>query len=370
MIIYIVFYVIVILIFKYQKKAYIIIPSLLILFSLIRPENVGSDFTGYCRMIDENHYKIDLPSVIEWYALGDYSSSDADSGVLREFGFSFLICFLKIFTQDSRLIVSIVIFLTYFLYIASIKIVFKKDIESVNLAVFIAFSIFILYASFNTLRQGLSVSLAMFGCVLYLNKKTLIGIIFCLLAATVHFTVVIIFPILILSPYFKIKFKFSIILLLAACVISLLRIDVITSFIKDYMDFGGRDVQHGWNERKENYNAYVNVIQFVFNLYSIFVYTIFHDGYEKKTKAYFNLWYIGLLGYILLIPSPNVGRITEFLYIYMIISMPLALKKYRKDISATGKSLYIAKYQYVMAYCVLWQMFYILRNFYGLQSAF
>lgn len=370
MIIYVIFYVIAFLIFKYQKKAYIIIPALLVLFSFIRPENVGSDFAGYCRMIDENHYKIDLQSVIEWYALGDYSSSEADSWVLREFGFSFLICFLKIFTQDSRLIVSIVIFFTYFLYIASIKIVFKKDMESVNLAVFIAFSIFILYASFNTLRQGLSVSLAMFGCVLYLNKKTLIGIIFCLLAATVHFTAVIIFPIIILSPYFKIKFKLSIILLLAACMMSLLRIDVITSFFKDYMDFGGRNVQHGWGEQKENFNVYVNVIQFAFNLYSIFVYTIFHDAYEKKTKAYFNLWYIGLLGYILLIPSPNVGRITEFLYIYMIIALPLAMKKNRKDISVVGHGIYIAKYQYVMAYCVLWQMFYIFRNFYGLQPAF
>lgn len=365
MIPYILLYIFVFLLFRHQKKFYIVVPVLLVIFAYFRPDNVGSDFMGYSRMIEEGHYDIELDEVLGWYALGDYSADETKP--VREFGFSFLICFLKILTDDSRLIISIIIALTYSIYLLAFRVIFKKDVISINIAVFILFSIFIMYSSFNTLRQGLSISIVTLGSVLYIKKNWLPAIILLLIAPTIHFSATLIIPIVLISPYIKINIKWGISLLLIASVISVSGMDFFMKMIGDSSNFAGRDLEHGWNERKEAFNAIINGIQFIFNLFSIYIFYIYYKSSDVKARPFYNLWYAGLLIYILLISSANIGRIAEFLYVNLVFAISLTLKTYNKGFTIGGTPQYGILYQNMILYCIVWQSFYILRNFYGLQ---
>lgn len=346
--------------YLYRSKAYPYISIVILLLAYFRPDNVGSDFIGYMRLIRENYYDVSLNEIVAWYSKFDFQDRTYGIGASKEFGFSFLIMIIKSFVNNPRAIVNIVVTLILFVYIQSFKRICNK--ENIALCLFLYFSIFLFYSTLNTLRQSLSVAIIVFAISLLSTKKYIQTAMFVVIACTIHSSALIIAPILFIY-FIKIRFKvvytvFSILLLLDLFNI---KITYIIEIFPD--DFMGKSVSSAlWGEASSIYNQYIDYMSFVFNCIMVYVFCWFYKKANKDDMPFFSLWFIGLAMYIPLMISPNVGRLSEFLYVFQIFTIVKTLNYLKiADIKAYGYGI-----QLTFGYVFIWYMFYCLRNWYGI----
>lgn len=360
MVFYIVIYILILCIYKLFNKSYAYVGIFLLAFFLacIRGTTVGTDYQGYLHHLNSGYYDIDIKDAIDWYMTGNYSDNLRKYGSLREFGFALLMQFLKILFGSKGAVLACV-FIVYFLYILSLKRIFKNN-RDLNLAAFILFSIFILYAPFNTLRQSLSVSVMMLGATFLYRRRWTPGILLLAVAATIHFSAVPAAALILAGLFLKLKPKLCTILLIAAAGVYALNINIDKLVAVFPSDFGGRDISANFEERTQIYNVYVHYITLLLILANIYIFYLSYKGYKEKNVNLYMWWFIGLFLYILLVQSPNVGRFTEFLYPFMAFAIPLSTRfKVKKE-----RRRYLDT---VLLLCMMWQGIYILFNWYGLQ---
>lgn len=341
------------------KYACFLIVAIMLVLAFFRSTKVGSDYEGYITLIESGYYGIDLLSAFNWYRGGDYSDTTFGAGAFREFGFSLIISALSLIFS-AKTIIFLLISLIYICYIIALKKVLINW-EFVSLAIFILFLIYILYAPYNTLRQSLAISIFTLGSVYYISDAKIKGIILLLLASTIHFTAILTGVFVILSKWIKINPKICRIIFGVCLIVYLfnLNLDFFTKLLPD--DFAGRDVGRGLDERFEVYNVYVHILNFILMLFGVYIFNLFYIKSNSSERPYFMLWFFGLVLYILLIQSPNVGRISEYFYIFLSIATVLVLKRLRNKKS---KKMLLDN---LIIYCFLWQFLYILYNWYGIQ---
>lgn len=319
---------------------------------------MGSDYKGYCFLINSGHYEISLIDAINWYVNGDYSSQTYEDGPLREFVFSLLISFLSLFFK-AETVVNIIVGITYLTYLCAFKRILHKW-EDVSLAILITFSIYILYSPFNTLRQSLCVAIIVLGTTYVFSQQRSIGWLLLIIASTIHFTGIFAIAAILLSRVITIKPNVCRWCLIICSLLYLANYNfdfIVNMFSHNY---AGRDIISTFNEKYTIYNPYIHYINFVLIAIGIRVFDIFYTDCNDEDKPFFTMWFIGLILYIILIGSPNVGRISEFFYVFMSIAIV-------KTLTTKIESERIYLTQWAFTYCALWQATYILRNWYGLQ---
>lgn len=357
---YIFIYVLVLCIYKFFNRgnAYIGIFLLLIFLAWIRGTTVGTDYHGYLQHISDGYYNIDFKDVIKWYLSGNYSDDLKGYGSLREFGFAFLMQLLTLLFGSKGAILACVL-LVYVFYVLTLRRIFK-DKKNLNLATLILFSIFVLYAPFNTMRQSLSVSVMMYGATFLYERKWINGILLLVLSATIHFSAVPAAALIITGLFINLKPKICTIILLIAAAVYALNINIENIVAIFPSDFGGRDISANFDERIKIYNVYVHYIMLLLFLANIYIFYLSYKDNKDHNINFYMWWFIGLFLYILLVQSPNVGRFTEFLYPFMAFAIPMSAQNKRRNERRSYMTC-------VMLLCIMWQSIYILFNWYGLQ---
>lgn len=109
-----------------------------------------------------------------------------------EFGFNFLVAFIKIFENSS----SIVLRILTAIYLVSLLFIIKKanyNLRIILITYFIPATIFIF--SMNTLRVGLALNAIILFCI-YLQKNKILSFLFIIIAVSIHISTLIVVPII------------------------------------------------------------------------------------------------------------------------------------------------------------------------------
>ena len=363
MLFYILIYAIILLIyFLLKEKSTIPICIILCLLVCCRAMSVGTDTVGYIRLMQEGYYNIGIKDVVNWFQTGNYfKDSYFGSGALREFSFSFYISFLYSLFNNSAVVLNFTVCLILCLYLVAFK---KKCSQNVALCLIIYISIYLFYSSFNTIRQSLATIVLVLGVLNVYQKNYLLAVVLLLLSGSIHASVVAILPIIILCFFIKLNKKFALGILCLLLIIFVLQIPlpIVNQIIPD--NFGGRNYEQGLvDEAGAVFNVYIHYISFIFQAIMIFVFNWFFVRAKGKFSIFYNFWFIGIVLYLLLMKSPNIGRISEFFMVFQIFAIVLTLNEIKK-----GKQSQYKYSQYILfIYCIFWYSFYALRNWYGIQ---
>lgn len=357
-------YIVIFMLFVLLKRNSLMpILFILILLVLFRNDNVGSDFVGYVRLIGSGYYDISFNKLLSWFSHGGYYEDKTYGiGAIREFGFSLYIDLLYSLFNNAKIVINFTVILILMIFIYAFNKIFDK--ENVSLCLFVYVSIYIYFASFNTLRQSFAVSIIVLsGVYLYLKKHKKAFLLY-LIACTIHFTATLILPFILISIYMpKLDKRIIIFVLSGLIILHLFRVDLFNLEDAIVYDVAGRNFSKGMHEATLNYNVYIHYLSTIFMAFMSYVFVWFYSRCDDNIVLFYNLWFIGIVLYILLMKSPNVGRISEYFYAFQIFAIVSTVQKFKeKDIT-----LYLQSQQLVSLYCILWYSFYALRNMYGLQ---
>lgn len=349
------------LFFSLRDKAYLPLVVLMLLLACLRSSTVGSDFPAYVRLINSGYYDISLTDVLKWYASEDFLEDRTyGSGAFREFGFSFLISFFKFLFKDPVFILNSLILLIITIFsISFYKILGRKEMVW---GLLFYYGTYLFFSSFNTIRQSLAVSLVFMGACFFFKHRYIGAITLLLSAVTVHSSSLLVLPLFLLSKI-KLPNKVIVYSFVISLVISLFRfrLDFLFAFLPD--SFAGNDYESNfYKEGLAQYNVYIHYMSFVFNLYTCYIFYWFYTRTSESYRFFYNLWYVGILLYILLMSAANVGRISEFFYVFLILAIPLSLIQFRD----TESKEYQKAFQLAMVYLIGWHSYYIFRNWCGI----
>lgn len=359
----IVYLVIILLYFLLRRHSVIPIIMILIMLVVLRNENVGSDFIGYIRLLKSGYYDISLEKIKSWFSLGSYYTDGAYGvGAIREFGFSFYLNFLYKILGNARFVINFTVIAILFIYLYAFKKIFNK--EAVALCLLFYISIYLYYSSFNTLRQSFAVSFVVLGGTFLYLKRYSKAFIFFLIACSIHFTATLVVPIILIILFIHRINKRIIVILLCILILSyVLQINIfpIENMVHD--EIAGRNLVKSMGEASLNYNIYIHILSAGFMAFMGYVFYWFYSRAGDEDLLFYNLWFMGIVAYILLMKSPNVGRISEYLYSFQIFSIVSTLRNLKDN----DENQYVYGRQLLLLYCIVWYSFYALRNMYGLQ---
>ena len=357
-------YIIVFLLYYYYKeRSFVPIVIILILLVCFRSDTVGSDFLGYVRLISSGYYDITWAKLVAWFSKGDYfakASYGTNEGALREFGFSYYLMFLNGMFKNPKLTlnISIIVILGLYLY------VFRKICrEDSYICLFIFFSSYVFFSSFNTLRQSLAVAIVFMSIsFLYLHKYKRF-ILFAIIACSIHFSATMVILVVALAYFMKIDIKYMVGILIILLLLSFLNLKI-PFIVNSLPDLAGRNFQRSFlQEGEASYNIYIHYLTTLFEAVMIYVFYWFYKNSDEQNSLFFKLWFIGIVLYLLLMSSPNVGRISEYFYVFQILAITLTLNQLKE----VDEVKFMFAKQILIVYCSCWYAFYALRNWYGLQ---
>lgn len=358
-----IYIVIIFLFFTLRQRSVLPILIILFLLAIFRNDNVGTDYLGYVYLINDGYYDITIEDIKSWFSFENYyNNSEYGSGAIREFGFSFYITILSYILDNAKYVLNFTVILISIIYVYSFKKIFNKYYAA--LCLFIYISIFLYYSSFNTLRQSFAISLFVLAGVFLYCKKYKAAIAFYLIACTIHFTAVLIFPVLLIS-FFIPKHSMKIMKFILFVFI-LLYFYVNPAFLGSIIDdeIAGRSFYNGMLEANLSFNIYIYYLSAIFMCFMAYVFFWFYSRSGDKNILFYNLWFVGILLYILLMRSPNIGRISEFFYPFQIFAIVSTLQKFEVE---NNTALLMRGRQLLFSYCFLWYLYYSFRNMYGLQ---
>lgn len=183
------------------------------------------------------------------------------------------------------------------------------------------------------------------------------------IAASIHMMTTFAIPILYICYFIpRINAKFAVIILAVLLFLEFLQVDLLGLQKAEYV-YGGRDLYYGMREGVAAFNIYIHYLNILFQALMIYVFYWFCSKSQREHKLFFNLWFFGLVVYLLLIQSPNVGRFSEFFYVFQIFAIALSLQRMAFESPRLRKR----GGQIFAIYCICWYCFYTIRNFYGLQ---
>ena len=360
----IIYFIVFALYYSLHERSIWFILLILLLLVCFRGDEVGSDFLSYVHKIEIGYYDISIEQVKSWFSTHQYFEKDeygTNAGAMREFGFSLYLTILNDIFNNPRLVINLTIIVIILIYLFAFR---KSCKNGMHICLFIYISTYMFYSSFNTLRQSFAVSFVFLGCMCVYMKQYIRAVLMSLIACTIHFTAVLVLPICVIAYCLRINKKVALLILLLLLFFFLSKIEVpfLTNLLSD--NVAGRDIQEGFVEGKElTYNIYIFCLSFIFQGMMIYVFYWFYSNSNGQYPFFYNLWFIGIAIYLLLMSSPNVGRFSEYFYVFQIAAMTLTLLSLKEN----DYSKYLVGNQMLLIYCVLWYSFYALRNFYGLQ---
>lgn len=371
MIFYFVVYFLLILIYKIANSRKACHLSLLVLIALIvlRADSVGSDFAGYIQLLRDKMYIITFEDVKAYFNSADMSARYVGDTQLREFFFSMLMNAIFSIVHSEYWTVQIVCLLTLFTFYKALVVFFKKDYPYISLGLLIFFSTYLYFAPFNTLRQALATSFLLLSIALIKKhndkgwkKKYLPSAILLVVAIFTHNTIMYVLPFFLLY-FVNIHEKIIWVSLLIALALNLLNYNFQEFFgILDFVD-SYYNLKDGYQtELQANYNVYVHYLGFILHAYMAFFFCwCFHYATEKERRL-MNVWFVGLVVYIFLIGSANIGRISEHLYALQIMIVPMIYFRMKGEKHPKFSNTKV----FLTLWLFSWFWFYLQSNWYGI----
>ena len=314
-------------------------------------------------LLESGHYNIDIDKLYNWFLTNEYfaASDTFHDNAYREFGFSLLISFISVLSDNSLVTVNLCAITAFIIYYISFFIWRRKDI---SILLFLYIATFTFFTSFNTLRQSISCSMVFLSTVLFCNKKYYQSIIFIVLACSMHFTAILIFPIICISNFVNLKSKVVYLTFAILLVMYFLQIElpIINSAIPQ--NIAGRNILSNYNNESINtFHIGVYYIRFVLlcAMCCVFVWS-YRISYDSS-KLIHNLFFFGVIAYILLMKAPNIGRISEFLLQFQMLAISQSLF----NLKSTSHIKYNNAKHLILYYSTMWFTIYILFNFQGMR---
>lgn len=340
---------------------------ILLIVVLFRSELTGTDTKGYIKNIGLNFYDISLESIMPYFSGNMFGTRTYGEGAYREFVFSVIVTFINKITNNPFATIKIINIGILGIYYFSFKRVFEKENSYMSLAILIYVSCYLYFSQFNTLRQALATSLLFSGICFYVkNDRTkrdiLLSGLLILLATFAHNTVFFVIPILLLSC-FNIKEYVVWIVLFFALICDFFVIDVL--FFTDnigYKQLYSNIDSTFIKESRMSFNIYVHYFGFVLRLLFVITFCwLFHYA-EKEERKVMNIWFAGLVLYILLIRGANISRFTEHLYCIQILIIPFIYYRIKNENIRIFNKISVL----IFVYLIGWYVFYVRSNWYGI----
>lgn len=267
------------------------------------------------------HYTVGTDSFA--YASGYLSNLNPDDYSFRvevEYGYQVInYIFLK-FTHEYFwffLFTSFIVVLSYLVFI-------KKYSTNYFLSVFTFITLGFYTFHFNTLRQGIAISLIVVSTFLYINNKKIRSIIFLLLALSFHYSAIIMILFLFLTKIKKIRLEYKITLVFIASVF--LSYDIISILA------GVNDKYSNYEVLSEKSGGYLTST--FYSIVAIIVYFL-GKNLRRNNVNYILLEQIYLYGIALIIPIALLGsdpsgplRLLYYSNWTLIFILPLLLKRF------------------------------------------
>lgn len=342
---------------------------LLILFLIIlfRSEFTGTDTKGYIRLINSNIYDISIDSVLSYFNDDKLGIRNYGEGSYREFFFSFVVTFINNITGTPFATIKILNILILLIYYCSFRKVFEKDNEYISLALLIYVSCYLYFSQFNTLRQSFATALFFSGICWFLqNNKTsydnALSIFLIVAAAFTHNTVFFALPFLLLS---RIKIKewiiWSVFIIVLICDFFVVDVHFFIENIGYKQLYSNLDSTF-IKESGQTFNIYVHYFGFFLRLLFVITFCWLYHYAENDERKFMNIWFGGLVLYILLIRGVNIARFTEHLYSIQILIVPFIFYRLKaENVKIFNKTAII-----LFSYLICWYVFYLRSNWYGI----
>lgn len=287
-----------------NRKAIIVPCIALIGFATLRDYTIGTDTPTYTRFfrdaIDLNYYIFD-PRIEYGYQLLVY--------ILLHITHNYYILFLA-----SSLII-----------VPSTLYILRKYSVNYTLSVFIYISFAFYTFYFNTIRQGIAISICMLGLYFFVNKKTLPYFFVVLLASFFHVSSWVMMLIYILVHYVNIRIEFK---ALISFLVTFLGVNYVIQFMAS-----DNDRYSHYTEQADNAGGYL--LMAFYTVIAIFIY-LNGKFLRENNKLFKALEEIFIIGIALVLPIVLLGtdpsgpqRILYFFSFYIIFLIPLILDRYK-----------------------------------------
>lgn len=341
-----------------------VILIIMIMMALLRNISVGTDNRGYISDLMNGYFTTTWTDITNLFSSGGFKIITEGDYSQREVFFCLIFQALNALLNNPFGAMNCIICIVTWLYYRSFRI--YNNGENVSLCLFLYFCTFLYYEPYNTLRQGLAESFVLLGCIFLFTMpkpQKLLGLIPLLLACLTHNSSLYAIPLLLILYFIKIPIKFQV-------------ASLILMLIGDFFNVGQLDLfqyanttlipyEHMSASYSDNvaliYNPYVHYLGFIFHSYIVFYYVWLQKHIIKMEKGITNIWYFGILSYILLIGAPNVARITEYFYMFQLLIIPCLFNNIGDLDEPTKKRLKL--FTFVFAFG--WLIFYTQSTWYG-----
>lgn len=216
--------------------------------------------------------------------------------------------------------------------------------EYANTVLFIYFSIFLITFNIHIIRQGLAIAIVLLGYKYLFEKKYYKYILYVVLAAGFHISVLIVLPI---SYFFKYEIKKKVqLIVLAISIVLSLNIGLLTNlyyYIASNTPFLNKYLLV---YRRDETTEYGFSLGMLFDIILLLFLMKISDKFTEKEKFLYRIFYISVILSLLLVMDPAALRLNYYFRVVLILLFPLLLQHFKIRL-ITYLAIFVACFLYM-----------------------
>lgn len=193
------------------------------------------------------------------------------------------------------------------------------------------YSLFLITLNIHIIRQGLAISLVLFGYKYLFHKRYLTFSLIVVLASTFHLSALILLPFILLIQL-KISIKSQLFLVGLSFIAFIYQDDLVESYYKLAVNFPLMS-KYLLVYRQEERISYGISLGMIFDLIVLIILFLKHKHFNDKENFLFRIYFISVILSILLSLDPAALRLVYYFRVVIIFLIPLFLKYFKFEIT-------------------------------------